>query len=257
MSLEGRHRFAQACPTFLENWPVALQALSIAQEDLALDLAEARALGSNIRHFGHWFGPGPPLNLDSLALRLASALRRFPAGAFVRLGSRSGKDSDLAIAGGQRVHDAAAALRLLTDGSERIASDLRQCIARGYAPHLFVREWQPIAPWSELRCFMRQRRLVGICQYDCINLGPSPQLAALAPRVPPVIEQFFVDFRRAVHLDDVVFDVFLQTDVEAPRRLSPRLLEINPFGPQTDAVLFDWRAAGGRGDFDGGFRYLR
>lgn len=67
MSPEGWHRFAQACPTFLENWPGVLQAPPIAQEDLALDLAEPRALGANIRHFG----PGSPRPLDRLTLRLA------------------------------------------------------------------------------------------------------------------------------------------------------------------------------------------
>lgn len=258
MRLAGRHRFAQALPTFLENWPAALQALSFPQQILPLSLADATALGASIRHFGHWFGDGSAPSLTNLADRLELATRRYPAGAFVRLGSCSAKDCDLARACGQRVTSARDSLRLLTDGSRRVASDLRQCIARGYAPHIVVREWQCIPAWAELRCFMHHRQLVGACQYDCINIGVAPQLLALADCLLPALQRFFAHFVQAVHLDDVVFDLAVQPP-GGPNDGLPglRLIELNPFGPQTDAVLFNWHANGGKGDFDGSCRLLR
>jgi hypothetical protein len=258
MSLEGHYRFERARPTFLENWPQALRALSVAQVDIPLDLMQANALGRHIRHFGQWFGEVPPGSLEALRERLQAALATFPEGAFVRLGSRSGKDSVFAANCGMRVHSARAALSILTDGSQRIASDLRQCIARGVAPHVFVREWVHFPPWAELRCFMRARRLVGMTQYDCVNLGAQQELAANAEAIRAGVVAFFTRFREVVHLDDVVFDVFLvRRQIDGNAAFEIRLLEINPFGRETDAGLFCWNTSDGEGDFDGTFRFLR
>jgi len=249
---------SEVVPTYLENWPTALRALSIRQVDLPLSLGQARALGSNIRHFGRWFGAGPPQPLDDIAVRLGLALREFPQGAFVRLGSRSGKDCDFARASGMRVGGVRSALLMLTDGSERIAWDLRLALRHSYTPHIFVREWQEFPPWAEFRCFMRGRRLVGISQYDCVNLGACPEIAARADRIHAAISDFFAVFRTAVHVDDVVFDVLIAGDDIGYRQgTGVRLIELNPFFSRTDACLFRWdRASPGGGDFDGSFRYI-
>lgn len=250
--------FTQFRPTYIENWPARLHALSIRQVDVPLSLIEARALGTNIRHFGRWFGVGPPRPIDALGDRLEAALREFPGGAFIRLGSRSGKGTDFAQASGMRVDGRRGALLMLTDGSERIACDLRMALVFGYPPHVFVREWCAIPGWAEFRCFMRGRRLVGITQYDCINLGPCTEIAGCEDALLDAIRAFFDEFLDAVHLDDVVFDVFVEPTAAGSGRQGVRLLELNPFHPKTDACLFRWdreRPAGG--DFDGSFRYLR
>jgi hypothetical protein len=258
MSLEGASRFERARPTFLENWPQALRDLSVAQVDIPLSLREALALGSHIRHFGHWFGDGPHGTLDDLQARLQDAMARFPDGAFVRLGSRSGKDSVFAAHCGLRVCSVRAAMLMLTDGSRRIASDLQQCIARGIAPHVFVREWASIPDWAELRCFMRARRLVGISQYDCVNLGPLNELRTHAAAIHAAVSEFFSRFREAVHLDDVVFDVFLLPRmVDGATEFDVRLLELNPYGRETDAGLFSWNEPDCERNFDGTLRFLR
>jgi D123 len=249
--------FALVLPTYIENWPGRLHALSIRQVDIPLSLAQARALGSNIRHFGRWFGPSLPI--DDVASRLEVALQEFPLGAFVRLGSRSGKDCEFARASGMRVASRRGALLMLTDGSERIAWDLRLALRFDYPPHIFVREWRAIPAWAEFRCFMKKRRLIGVSQYDCVNLAPRVEIAEHANALFSAIQVFFNEFRDAVHLDDVVFDVFVEPEKAAgSRALSIRLLELNPFLPKTDACLFrwDWGRAD-NGDFDASFRYLR
>jgi hypothetical protein len=181
-------------------------------------------------------------------------LSNFPEGAFVRLGSRSGKDSAYAHNRGLRVTDAAAAVRMLTDDSRRIAYDLRLALHHNYRPHLFVRRWMDIPAWAEFRCFMKSRRLVGITQYDCRNLGHCPEIAAHAALIKSAIMEFFKTLSAASHLDDVAFDVFVQVGEEnSGARARVRLLELNPFFYKTDAVLFHW---GDGGDFDGSFRFL-
>src|ERR1700735_4576591 len=84
--------FDDVSPTYIENWPGALCSLSIAQADVPMTLEEAAALGRNIIDFGDAFGAGPH-NIDSLRERTRAAVSRFPFGAFIRLGSRSPKDS--------------------------------------------------------------------------------------------------------------------------------------------------------------------
>lgn len=255
--------FDQVRPTYIENWGHALTDLSIPQTDIPLGLEETRALAAAVfsscaRRGGGASAAGGPRDardaLGPLAERLARALRAYPRGAFVRLGSRSAKDSAYALGHGLRVADAPTALRMLTGDSRRLAFDLRLCLRHHYRPHVFVREWLDVPAWSEFRCFMRGRELVGVSQYDCKNLGRRQEIVANAARIEAGVRAFFGRLRAASHLDDVVFDVFVSLDGEGPAEpAGVRLLELNPFFAGTDACLFDWH---GGGDFDGSFRFL-
>jgi hypothetical protein len=244
----SRDYFESVRPTYIENWSAALHRLSIPHTDVPLGLDEARSLArANPRFARVRAGDGPSGPVDGVRDRIAEALKGYPGGAFVRLGSRSGKDSHVALTRGLRVVDAETALRMLTDESRRTAFDLRLALRHDYAPHVFVRQWIEIAPWAEFRCFMRGRRLVGISQYDCKNLGHCSEIAENAMRIRTSVEALFENVRAASHVDNVVFDVFVR-----PRdAFAATLLELNPFGPETDACLFDWGE-----EFDGSFRYV-
>src|SRR5262249_28052081 len=107
-------------------------------------------------------------DISGIRARVAEAVGRFPAGAFVRLGSRSPKDAwSWGRDGGQPglVQQGEDPLRVILDASERAAEDLRMALANDYAPHVFVRQWVDIEPWQEFRCFQRSKKLVGISQY--------------------------------------------------------------------------------------------
>lgn len=233
--------------TYIENWPAALCRLSIAQVDVPLTLEEARAMGRRIIEFGEAFGvdaEDKPV-YAGLCKRVTDAVATFPRGAFLRLGSRSPKDSWLGERTGFRV-DATdpQPLRFFLDASERTYEDLTLCIGEGYAPHIFVREWVEIPKAWEFRCFMRDRKLVGISQYNYHD--HQPEAFAERESVKWAIEQFFPEFRAASHLDDVVFDVVVsyRTMFDSTRAWKVKLLEINPFSGYTDPCLFDWRDNG-------------
>ena len=245
--------FAQVCPTYIENWSDALVALSIPQTDIPLSASEAGALLA--RNNGETSSDTHESEqcVEKVVEKLGAAMRVYPEGVFVRLGSRSGKDSRFAAQHGLRIFHPHSALRMLTEGSRRVAFDLRLAARFDYAPHIFVRRWCEIARWAEFRCFMKNRALVGISQYDCKNLGHSPEIAKNAARIRAAIEKFFEKLQAASHLDEVIFDLFLSGEEANPGDFNVRLLELNPFIPQTDACLFDWS---GGGDFDGSFRYL-
>jgi hypothetical protein len=125
--------------------------------------------------------------------------------------------------------------------------DLLLAIAKNYRPSIFVREWLDIPPWTEFRCFMKQRSLVGISQYFYRNVYP-PLLAA-AGEIEGAIRDFFPAFEESCHIQDVVFDIVVQPS--APWQVT--LLEINPYFELTDPCLFHWHDD----DFDGGFRFCR
>lgn len=246
--------FDQVRPTYIENWSAALAELSIPQTDIPLSLTEARALAER-----NLVRRGPPAadtdtHIKAIAGRLEAALGDYREGAFVRLGSRSAKDSRFARVHGLRVFDAGDAIRMLTGDSRRIAYDLGLALRHDYAPHVFARRWFEIPAWAEFRCFMKGRELVGVSQYDCRNLGRCPEIAERAGEIKAVIEEFSERVGAAAHLADFVFDVFLNVpEAGRDRALGVTLLELNPFLPATDACLFSWR---GGGDFDGSFRFL-
>jgi hypothetical protein len=155
--------FTSESLTFLENWPPALSALSIAQVDIPLSRHDIFAIGTNMIDWFESFGE-TTVDPSYLIHLLDDAIKAFPNGAFVRLGSRSPKDA-FVRAEQFRVRSGAEAFTVLTAGSERIYSDLQAALTFEYSPHIFLREWTDIPKCSEFRCFMRDRQLIGISQY--------------------------------------------------------------------------------------------
>jgi len=244
--------FSTLSQTYIENWSPGLAALSIKQHRILLNNNELRALGQKNRCNSHWFA-GESTPLDTVIQKLETGLKLFPEGAFVRLGSRSPKDSYQFLYRGGFVNKAELALQLLTTQSERIAYDLYFALRNHYAPSIYLREWQNIPRWAEFRCFMKNRQLVGISQYDCINLGHSPEIEQHHMKIKQAICDFFKNIKTQCLIDDVVFDVFVETEqdhLKAP--VSVKLLELNPWFHKTDACLFDWNKPD---DFDASFRY--
>jgi len=242
-------------PTYIENWPSALSSLSIPSIDVPLTVDDARRLGTNIIEYGGEFCIGEYIRADISDIRpkVAAAVAKMPAGAFVRLGSRSPKDSWEGHKQGFKVLPGEDPLRFILDCSERMSDDLLLAIRYNYAPHIFVRQWMDIKPWSEFRCFMRDRNLVGISQYNYLRGKVFPEIVRDADIIRWAIQDcFFPMFREASHLADVVFDVWVEphTMRDNTRVWEVKLVEINPFFELTDPCCFKWGE-----DFGGEFRY--
>jgi hypothetical protein len=281
-------------PTFLENWPAALHSLSIASIDIPLTVDDARRLGTNIIEFGDSFcetpeqrshneraadyanevaasgflGKGPvgePVefikvkcvreDIGDIRTRVQESVVKFPNGAFVRLGSRSPKDSWEGHRHGFKASVGDDPLRFILDCSERMYEDLTLAIQHNYAPHIWVRQWMTIPRWAEFRCFMKARKLVGISQYNYLQGESFPEIVRDADTIRWVIaDQFFPTFKAASHLDDVVFDVWVKASHQRDntRVWEVRLVEVNPLFELTDPCLFQWGK-----QFNGKFRYNR
>ncbi|KAL8796061.1 MAG: hypothetical protein Q9195_001637 [Heterodermia aff. obscurata] len=100
--------------------------------------------------------------------------------------------------------------------------------------HLVLRQTIPALVTSlEFRCFVRGRELLGICQRD---LNHYAFLPGLVPRLRGCIEGFFEDNLRESFPDDsFVFDVYVP-----PPHDRTWLIDINPWAPRTDPLLFSW-----------------
>jgi hypothetical protein len=229
---------ASLCETWLESWPEALAGLSFEQQGLRLSWEEVHALGRLNGIHGHCFQRSSPGTLEGLTARLDDALRRFPQGAFVRLGSRSPKDTLASMQTGNRAFNGAQAVRLLTGGSERISFDLRRCLRAAYTPWIFLRRWCEIPPESEFRCFMREGRRVGVSQYHhgshFEGLDAKQTLECLRER----ILAYFPLLAAHSHMTTAVFDLIITPGSDRP----VTLIELNPYGMSTDPCLFSWSA---------------
>ena len=242
-------------PTYIENWPNGLYNLSIPQVNIPLAMPKAFLLiFCKLIDNKELSGPEPSY-LNAMILKLDEAARVFRDGFFIRLGSRSPKDSFLGNMEGFKCATGNRALQLLFDSPERIYADVSLAVAHDYKPQIWLREWTDIPQWSELRCFMQNRRLVGVSQYDYLEQERFNELANEADSIKWAIERFFQNqFLPVVHLDNVVFDVWVKRQEHGNNRTwEVRLLEINPFEIYTDPCLFSWKDGG---DFDGTIRYL-
>ncbi len=229
--------------TYIENWPKSLHELSIPSCGLSLGEKEIHAFGSCIAGWGELFSDleDAATTRRAIVQNLDQAVKKFPAGVFVRLGSRGPKDTTFpagyCLKNG-KLKSGREAWNMLTAGSERIAKDLQVSLVRSYRPWIWVREGVNIPKWAEFRCFMRDRRLVGISQYHYSGL--FLQVADHAAEIRDSIIEFFTKkFAEVSHLDSLVVDVFV-----SPRKdgsFETRLLEINPFDSLlTNACLFKW-----------------
>lgn len=226
-----------------------MQALSFRQHGIELSAAQANALGRRNGVRLQWFVDGDVTCLSNLQAALDAQLPAFPGGAFVKLGSRCSKDTPLGLLTGCRARTGSEVLRLLSDGSQRIAYDLHAALQQGILPWVFLREWRDI-PWAaELRCFQEAGQLVGISQYHFRNpMSPHDRVRAYGSR--PAIERMSGTLSAEMGAVSLVFDVCVDDaaagpdgsgDKAAVRASTVTLIELNPWGHPTQACLFDWR----------------
>jgi len=98
---------------------------------------------------------------------------------------------------------------------------------------LVLRKWFKVNPSCEFRCFVKDRRVAGICQRD---LNHFEFLLPLKERITgTILEYFDTTLKRTFPEGDFVFDVYLPQPYDRVR-----LMDINPWAPRTDPLLFSW-----------------
>ncbi|KAF7926276.1 uncharacterized protein EAE98_006571 [Botrytis deweyae] len=98
---------------------------------------------------------------------------------------------------------------------------------------LVLRKWFKVNPSCEFRCFVRDRRIIGICQRD---LNYFDFLFPLIPTLREVIQEYFDNTLKDTFPDrNFSFDIYLPDPFD-----KVRLVDINPWAPRTDPLLFSW-----------------
>ncbi|KAK0645979.1 putative cell division cycle protein [Cercophora newfieldiana] len=117
-----------------------------------------------------------------------------------------------------------------------------------FNPVLVLRAFFSPLPSLEFRCFVKDRNLVAITQRD---LRHYDFLDELRPAIVARVKELFSKMRFTFPDACFVFDVYIpeadsdpdsDSDSETNRtRLGKaRLIDINPWAPRTDTLLFDW-----------------
>ncbi|KAI7791947.1 cell division cycle protein 123 homolog [Triplophysa rosa] len=98
---------------------------------------------------------------------------------------------------------------------------------------LVLRKWSELIPGGEFRCFVKENKLIAICQRDYTQ--HYQHIAKQEANVSSSILEFFRDHIQYKFPDeDFVLDVYRDSTGRV------WLIDFNPFGEVTDSLLFTW-----------------
>ncbi len=119
-------------------------------------------------------------------------------------------------------------------GSSNLQNSDQPAVTTSDIPyHLVLRKHIMVNPAVEFRCFVRRRKLVGICQRD---LNHFDFLFQMVDSLRERIQDFFDQKLRDTFPDDnFAFDVYIP-----PPHKRVWLVDVNPWAPRTDPLLFSW-----------------
>ncbi len=257
--------------TGVDRWYASLSDVTFRTEFLALAPDEARAIvGCWEREFKNRTSSDPdpvpesikvPSALRALEKRIDSVIATLGPrpgvgkGAFVKLSTRSPKDSPVAFAKARQAYGKAVsslgaspalndklvclaeevilslkvtsgeeAIRLLVS-SDRVGEDLEYALEPGdeglsSRVSLLVREWVDIPSWAEFRGFVWNGTLNAIGQYN--HLVVFPELKSHTAAIRADLEAFYASIRDRIPLSNYIIDFAWTKD-------RVYLVEVNPF----------------------------
>lgn len=236
--------FRNGAKTYIENWHSLLLNESMATAIFQLTREEMNSLIEANIHTIEQNEKVPSEEtlsvVSQLEGKLTNYINRFPRGALVKLGSRSPKDSWIGHKEGFCCHDGHKVIKLFND-SERINDDLLAARHYGYLPHVVVREWIEMPAWAEFRGFIKDRKLVGLSQYNYLDRKAYPEIIENADSIQWAIQRKAEHIADLLPLPDIVVDFFYKVRICGNERLNEVvLIELNPFDFWTDPCLFNW-----------------
>ncbi|KAF1844743.1 D123-domain-containing protein [Cucurbitaria berberidis CBS 394.84] len=99
--------------------------------------------------------------------------------------------------------------------------------------HLVLRKWITLNPSVEFRCFVRNRRLIALCQRD---LNHFDFLFNMQDKLLRTVQEFFDTRLRDTFPDaNFTFDVYIP-----PPHNKVWVVDFNPWALRTDPLLFSW-----------------
>ena len=232
----------------METWPDDVWEFTLPAIEISLSEKDRHIIGSATPFFADAFDlPGRMPDALECAPALSTAIEDLAeTGAFLRLGSASFKRPG---ALSMPVETFDQALDTIRAPNVRAAKFVGDSLVNDYPLSLFAFPWHPVQNWAEFRMFVREGALVGVSQYHCDTNFQI--LHPLLPEASTKIAAFWEKLAPTLPLDDVIADVFIDTD--GTNLFDVHLIELNPFIRRSDSCLFSWVR---EGDFDGSFRVV-
>lgn len=231
--------------TFIENWSQDLLSLSIETSSVELGVSDGWVLGGFTPLFRNMTGySADGYFSEELLKNIGSSLEKFTLVA-PRIGFCSWKSPRIPILAS---YQSRGVLYTICSENERVARAIAAHLSSETALFLHLRKWHDIPAWAEFRIFIRDRRVIGVSQYQ--HQSSFPEISANEYAIKASLSDFCRDLLDALHMETVVADVFVERQENG--HFKTTLIELNPFIQRTDPCLYSWKNGG---DFDGGFRY--
>jgi len=102
---------------------------------------------------------------------------------------------------------------------------------------LILRDWTPMPQDHEFRCYVKDKRITAISQYQCYIYFESLQDRDYVLRIRDTIDAFHETIK-----DNLPFQSYVMDVVIFPDSFNCMIVEFNPFGPHlsSGAALFNW-----------------
>lgn len=118
------------------------------------------------------------------------------------------------------------------DATDQLEADVPKTIAE-IPYHLVLRKYVLLNPSVEFRCFVRNRKLIALCQRD---LNHFDFLFNMQDKLRDSIQDFFDQKLKTTFPDpNFAFDVYIP-----PPHNKVWLIDVNPWAIRTDPLLFSW-----------------
>ncbi|KAL8800955.1 MAG: hypothetical protein Q9200_007087, partial [Gallowayella weberi] len=202
--------------------------------------------------------PDPSTQWPEIHAKITSTIAELGGNIIPKLNWSAPKDATWINATNSMECKSANDVYLLLKSSDFITHDLEQVfddcepLPRASLPHhndntnkdppndseipynLILRKTIPaLVPSLEFRAFIRNRTLLCICQRDLNHYAFLPDLI---PTLRPLIQNFFEENLKTTFEDEnFVVDVYIP-----PPHQRVWLIDINPWAPRTDPLLFSW-----------------
>jgi len=101
---------------------------------------------------------------------------------------------------------------------------------------LILRDWVPMPQDHEFRCFVKNKKIRAISQYQCYLFFESLQNKEYVEKLRDIIVDFHETVKEVIPFDNYVMDTIIFED------FSCMIVEFNPYGPHlsSGAALYNW-----------------
>eukprot|EP01040_Poterioochromonas_malhamensis_P003764 gene3764-4022_t len=179
-------------------------------------------------------------DFSDLEFRVKQIIGDYGGEVFIKLNWSAPRDAVWMNSGSLKctnLHD----IYLLLKSSDRVVFDLENMYdlvpdATVKTPDrrtLVIRKWANLQPSMEFRLFVKDHKLIGICQRECTTF--FNHLLSSIDDLTDKIENFYdKEIQGKLPLSNYVIDIY----IDKKERIW--IIDVNPFGEPTSALLFEW-----------------